>query len=62
MLAALLVFGIGISGSAGCMRSTQTQPTEEVLFGLKIKQAGISFFNGKDSATEQNSDGWVIAD
>jgi hypothetical protein len=40
MLATLLVFGIGISRSAGCTRSAQAQQTEEVLFGLKIKQAG----------------------
>ena len=56
MLATLLVFGIGIFGSAGCTRSAQVQHTEEVLFGLKIKRAGISFFSGKDSVTEQNND------
>jgi hypothetical protein len=40
MLATLLVFGIGISRSAGCTRSAQAQRIEEVLFGLKIKRAG----------------------
>jgi hypothetical protein len=40
MLATILVFGIGISRSAGCTRSAQAQRTEKVLFGLKIKRAG----------------------
>jgi hypothetical protein len=35
--------------------NAQAQHTEEVLFGLKIKRAGISFFNGKGLATEQSS-------
>ena len=56
MLATLLVFGIRIHRSAGCTRSDQAQRIKEVLFGLKIKRVGISFFSGKDSATEQNND------
>jgi hypothetical protein len=40
LFATLLVFGIGISRSAGCTRSAQAQRAEEVLFGLKIKRAG----------------------
>jgi hypothetical protein len=56
LLATLLVFGIRISRSAGCMRSAQAQRIKDVLLGLKIKRAGISFFSGKDSATEQRND------
>jgi hypothetical protein len=40
MLATILIFGIGISRSAGCMRSAQEQRTEKVIFGLKIKRVG----------------------
>jgi hypothetical protein len=56
MLATFLVFGIGIHRSAGCSRRAQAQRIKEVLFGLKIKRAGISFFSRKDSTTEQNND------
>jgi hypothetical protein len=55
MLATFLVFGIGIHRSAGCPRSAQAQHIKEVLFGLKIKRAGSSVFNGKVSATEQTT-------
>jgi hypothetical protein len=56
MLATFLVFGTGIHRSAGCPKSAQAQRIKEVLFGLKIKQAGSSFFSEKVSATEQNND------
>jgi hypothetical protein len=38
ILATLLVFGIGISRSAGCTRNAQAQHTEEVLFDLKSSE------------------------
>jgi hypothetical protein len=56
LLATFLVFGIGIHRSAGCPKSAQAQRIKEVLFGLKIKRAGSSFFSEKVSATEQNND------
>jgi hypothetical protein len=55
MLVTFLVLGLRAPRSASCTRSAQAQHTEEVLFGLKIKRAGISFFSGKDSMIEQNS-------
>jgi hypothetical protein len=56
VLATFLVFGIGIHRSAGCPKSAQAQRIKEVLFGLKIKRAGSSFFSEKVSATKQNND------
>jgi hypothetical protein len=58
MLATILVFGIGISRSAGCTRSAQAQCTEEVLFGPKIKRAGKIIVSTVRIHPKEQINGW----
>jgi hypothetical protein len=55
LLATFLASGLRVFRSTSGAKNARTQHTEEVLFGLKIKRAGIAFFSGKDPATEQNN-------